>query len=113
MVLLQKLLIHAGLGIKALHKTGRDHFDQVLITGLVFAQQNQVVVAVDFIYLIKTGAGGNIDLTADNGLDTRLFSGFIKLHTAVHHAVVGAGNGGLSALLHPLHQLVDAASTVQ
>ena len=37
-VLLQKLLIHTGLGIKALHKTGRDHFDQVLIAGLVFAQ---------------------------------------------------------------------------
>ena len=37
-VLLQKLLIHTGLGIKALHKTGRDHFDQILITGLVFAQ---------------------------------------------------------------------------
>ena len=37
-VLLQKLLIHTGLGVKALHKAGRDHFDQVLIAGLVFAQ---------------------------------------------------------------------------
>ena len=37
-VLLQKLLIHAGLGVKALHKTRRDHFDQVLVAGLVFAQ---------------------------------------------------------------------------
>ena len=37
-VLLQKLLVHAGLGVKALHKTGRDHFDQVLVAGLVFAQ---------------------------------------------------------------------------
>ena len=37
-VLLQKLLIHTGLGIKALHKTGRDHFYKVLIAGLVFAQ---------------------------------------------------------------------------
>ena len=112
-VLLQKLLIHAWLGIKALHKTGRDHFDQVLIAGLVFAQQDQMVVAVYSIYLIKAGAGGNIDFAPDDGLDTRLFSGFIKLHTAVHHAVVGAGNGGLSALLHPLHQLVDTTGAVQ
>ena len=37
-VLLQKLLIHAGFGVKALHKTGRDHFYKVLIAGLVFAQ---------------------------------------------------------------------------
>ena len=37
-VLLQKLLIHAGFGVKALHETGRDHFYKVLIAGLVFAQ---------------------------------------------------------------------------
>ena len=38
-VLLQKLLIHTGLGVKALHKTGRDHFNQVLIAGLEVAVQ--------------------------------------------------------------------------
>ena len=37
-VLLQKLLIHAGFGVKTLHETGRDHFYKVLIAGLVFAQ---------------------------------------------------------------------------
>ena len=58
-----------------------------------------MVVAVDLIYLVKTGAGGHIHLTADDGLDARLFCSLIKLHAAVHHAVVGAGNGGLSALL--------------
>ena len=72
-----------------------------------------MVIAVYFIYLIKAGAGGNIDFAPDDGLDARLFGRFIKLHTAVHYAVVGAGNGGLSALLHPLHQLVDAAGAVQ
>jgi len=37
-VLFEQLLINAGLGVKPLHKTGRDHFDQVLVAGLVFAQ---------------------------------------------------------------------------
>ena len=52
----------------------------------------------DFVHLlIKTGAGGHIDLTADDGLDARLFGRLVKLHTAVHHTVVGAGNGSLAA----------------
>ena len=72
-----------------------------------------MVVAVYFIYLIKAGACGNIDFAPDDGLDTRLFCRLIKLHTAVHHAVVGAGNGGLSALFYAIHQLVNAAGTIQ
>ena len=112
-IFFQQFLINAGLGIKALHKGGRHHFDQVFVAGLIFAQQDQVVVAVDLIYLVKAGAGGHIHLTADDGLDASLFCSLIKLHAAVHHAVVGAGNGGLSALFYAIHQLVNAAGTIQ
>ena len=72
-----------------------------------------MVVTVDLIYLVKAGAGGHIHLTADDGLDASLFCSLIKLHAAVHHAVVGAGNGGLSALFYTIHQLVNAAGTIQ
>ena len=72
-----------------------------------------MVVAVDLVYFIKTGAGGNVDLTADDRLDACFFRRLVKLHAPIHHPVVGAGNGSLSALLHPVHQLVDAAGTVQ
>ena len=112
-ILLQQLLIDAGLGVKALHKRGRYHFDKVFVTGLIFAQQDQMVIAIDLVHLIKAGAGGNIDFAADNRLDARLFSRLVKLHTAVHNAMVRAGNSGLSALFYALHQLVDAAGTVQ
>ena len=113
MVLLQQLLIHAGLGVKALHKSGRYHLAEVLVACFVFAQQDQVVVAVDLVHFVKTGAGGNVDLTADDGLDACFFRCLVKLHAPIHHPVVGAGNGSLSAFLHPVHQLVDAAGTVQ
>ena len=112
-VLFQELLIHAGLGVKALHEGGGHHLAEVFVARLVFAQQDQMVVAVDLIDFIKAGAGGNIDLTADDGLDARFLGRLVKLYAPVHHAVVGAGNGGLTALLHPVHQLVDAAGAVQ
>ena len=38
-----------------------------------------MVVAVDFVDLIEAGAGGHIDLAADDGLDARLFGGLIEL----------------------------------
>ena len=112
-VLFQQLFINAGLGIKTLHESGRHHLDEVFVTRLVLAQQDEVVVAVDLVHLIKAGAGGHIDFAADDGLDARLFGCLVELHTAVHDTVVGAGDGILAALLHPVHQLVDAAGTVQ
>ena len=102
MVLLQELFVHAGLGVEALDKSSRHHFAEVFVTGLVLAEQNQMVVAINFIYLIKAGTSGHIDLTADDGLDTRLFCSLVKLHTAVHNA-----------LFYAVHQLVNAAGTIQ
>lgn len=113
MVLLQQLLIHTRLGVEALDKGGRNQLGKVFIACLVLAQQDQMIVPIDLVHLIKAGAGGHIDLTADDWLDARLFGRLVKLHTAVHHTVVGAGNGSLTALLHPIHQLVNAAGTVQ
>ena len=112
-VLFQQLLVHPGLGVKALGESGRHHLDQVLVAGLVFAQQDQVVVAVHLVDLVEAGAGGHIDLAPDDGLDAGLFGRLVKLHAAVHHPVVGAGDGGLAALLDPLHQPVDPAGAVQ
>ena len=111
--MLQQLLIHTRLGVEALDKGGRNQLGKVFIACLVLAQQDQMIVAIDLVHLIKAGAGGHIDLTADDWLDARLFGRLVKLHTAVHHTVVGAGNGSLAALLHPIHQLVNAAGTVQ
>ena len=112
-VLLQQLLIHTRLGVEALDKGGRDQLGKVFIACLVLAQQDQMIVPIDLVHLIKAGAGGYIDLTADDWLDARLFGRLVKLHTAVHHTVVGAGNGSLATLLHPIHQLVNAAGTIQ
>ena len=50
-----------------------------------------MVVAVNAVDLIKAGAGGNIDLTADDWLDARRLGRAVKVDHAVHIAVVGDG----------------------
>ena len=40
-----------------------------------------MVIAIDLVHLIKAGAGGHINLTADDGLDARLFGRLVELHT--------------------------------
>ena len=113
MVLLQQVMVNARLGIKALQETGGYHFDQVFIPGFIFAEQDQVVVAVNAVDLIKAGAGGNIHLTANDRLDARGFGCIIKGNAAVHNAVVGNGNGGLAQLFDMVKQAVNTAGAIQ
>ena len=74
MILLEKLLIYTRLGIKALHEGSGHHLDEVLIACLILAEQDKMVVAVDFVHFIEAGAGGHIDFAADDGLDACLFA---------------------------------------
>ena len=112
-VLLQQVMVNARLGIKALQETGGYHFDQVFIPGFIFAEQDQVVVAVNAVDLIKAGAGGNIHLTANDRLDACGFGCIIKGNTAVHNTVVGNGNGGLAQLFDIVKQAVNTAGAIQ
>ena len=112
-VLFQQVLIDAGLGVKTLGKAGGDHLDKVFIAHLVFAQQDQVVVAVDAVDLIKAGTGGYIDLTADDRLDACGLGCIKKRHTAVHNAVIGDGAGRLPHGFEVVKQAVNTAGAVQ
>ena len=112
-VLFQQFLVHPGFGVKALDEAGGDQLDEVFVARFVFAKQHQMVGAVDAVHLVKAGAGGHIDLAADDGLHAGLFGGLVKVHAAVHHAVVGDGDGGLAQLLEAVEHAVDAAGAVQ
>ena len=56
---------------------------------------------------------GNVDLTADDGLDASCLGGLVKINATVHDPVVGDGHGSLAYFLHPIQQAVDPAGTVQ
>ena len=109
---LQQGMVNAGLVVETVDKPGRHQFDEVFIARLVFAQKHKVVRAVNAVHLVETRARGHIHFAANDGLNARLFGGFIKIDAAVHHAVVCDGYGRLAQLFHPFHQRLDAARAV-
>ena len=114
MILRQQIHIHPGLTVKSLNIAQGYQLDEILIAGLVPAQENQVIGAgIQPMYLVMPAPGGNIDLAANDGLDACLLCRLPELHCPIHAAVVGNRNSSLSQLLYPLHQLPDPASPVQ
>ena len=92
MVLPQKFLVHTRLIVHALDIGQRHQLYQILIAGLIFSQQNQMVIlgSIDFLTFLA-GAGSKVHLTANNGLNALLLAFFIKINRAIHDAVVGNG----------------------
>ena len=110
----QQVHVDPGLAVKALGEAPADHGGEVPVAGLVPAQQHQVIgLVVQVLGLVEPGPGGHIDLTADDGLDALGLGRLVEVHRAVHDPVVGEGHGGLAQVLHPLHQVGDAAGPVQ
>ena len=112
----QQLHIHAGTAVKALGKARRDQSHEVLVALHVLAEEDEVVIrplAALHTRLIEAGIGGDVDLTADDGLDARLFAGLVKGDCAVQHAVIRNGHGIVTALLHPRGEVGYTARAVQ
>ena len=63
--------------------------------------------------LVKAGAGGHIDLTADNRLDPLRLAGAVEINDTVHDTVVCNGHSSLTQFLDVLHQLFNATGAVQ
>ena len=113
-VLVQELPIYPRFNVKALGERRRDEVAEVFIARLVFAQQDKMrILGINGVILVKAGAGRNIHLAADDGLYPLGKAGFIKRDCAVHYAVVGYRNGGLSQLLDALCKPLNAAGTVE
>ena len=114
MVLPEQLKVDSGLAVKAVDKGFRHQIAEVFVPRSVFTQQHQMIgVIVDPVYPVGHAPAGDVDLAADDRLDSGGFGGFIKVDAAVHHTVVGDGNGRLPQLLDPIHDAVNAARAVQ
>ena len=110
----QKFAVYAGFIVEArLIGFGND-LDQVLVAGLVLCEQDQVaLVLVEHGVFIEAGAGGRVDLAADDGLDALLFALFVELHAAEHDAVVRDSQRLHAQFLGAGDELVDARGAVQ
>ena len=67
-------------------------------------------LAGDFV---ETAPGSNIHLTANNGFNAALLGLFVKLHRAVHIAVIGQRNRGHPRLAGPANQVADPSRAIQ
>ena len=110
----QQLLVDAGPDVKALGIGLGHHVTQIAVALLVTAEQDEVVgVLVPVVLLVEAGAGGHIDLAADDGLHAGRLGRLVKVHHAVHGPVVGDRHRLLTQRLDPLHEPGDAAGAVQ
>ena len=107
----EQVLIDAGLVIEAFEVGGGDEVDEVAVAFLVFAEEDEVVVAVG------VGAGlvvaGDVDFAADDGVDAGVFGGVVEGDGAEEVAVVGHADGGHFLFGADLHELVDFAGAVE
>ena len=113
-VFFQKRDIYSGLSVKTICIGFGNHIAEVFIAFAVFAQQNQMVrIVIDAVSTVAHQSACGINLTADDRLDPGSLCRLIKINAAIHHAVVGDGNGALPKFLDPIHHRINAAGTVQ
>ena len=113
-VLVQQLPVDARLDIKALGEARGHEIAEIAVALFIPTQQNEVgIFVVGAVLLAVAAARRDIDLAADDGLDTRGLAGLIEGHRAVHDAVVGDGQRLLPELGSAFGHAVDPARAVE
>ena len=72
-----------------------------------------VSLIVESMNLILAASCGKVTLAADDRLDTPRLCLFVKIHSAVHNAVVGNCNGIHAQLNRTVQQVIKAACSVK
>ena len=114
MVPLQKLKIYTRLTVKAFCPGLRDHSNQVLITGFIFAQQHQMAaLCIQFMNFVEPGALSHINLTANNGFYPPFLRCLVKIHRTIHDTVVRDCYRLVPSCRSRIQQTVDSAGAIQ
>ena len=108
----EQILIDARLVIEAIEIGGRDQLDQIPVASLVFAQQQQVVVAIRFttrlVALLR-----DINLTTDDGFDASFGRLGVELDRAEQVAVIGNAERRHLLFFGQVHEAADFTSAVK
>ena len=114
-MLRQDFAVDARLVVEALHLGPRSETGQVVVSFIAGGQQDQVVMqrAIRRPRAVRTVTGRDIGFAANDGLDAFGPGGFIEVHGAVHHAVIGYGHRRHAGVIDGVHQIIDAAGAVQ
>ena len=112
-VAVQQVAVDAGLVVEAVEVRAGDELDEVRIPRVVARKQGKVVRIAVRRCARCVGAGRQVDLTPQYGVDAGLSAGRIEIYRPVHHAVVRNAEGIHPELLTPLHHGADPAQPIQ
>ncbi len=91
--------------------------DQVVVAGLVFGEQQEMIVAIlagsTVSLAVKPAAGRNVHLAANNRFYPRFASGLIKVYRAVHHPMIRNGERWKFQFHRAINQLVQSTRSVE
>ena len=93
-----------------------DHLQDAAITSIIFSQNGQVeLVATGAELFVGARVFGHVKLAADDGFDSALgFGGsIIKMKIAIHIAVIGDGDGGLTESFDLRDELLNGGEAVE
>ena len=115
MELIQHFHIHTRPVVKPFRKSAAYYFHQIRISRIVFRQQYQMIIPVfsAIQFLVKSGIGRNVNLTAHNGIDSGRFRLLIEINHTVHNAVIRDGCAVHPQFFHPLHILFYLITAIQ
>ena len=108
-----EFFVHARLVVEAFETRFGSEFEQVFVAGVVFGEQNEVMVAVLFGFFLVAGAGRHVRLDADKRVNSGFAALLVELETAVHHAVVGDGYRGHIVVHGVFHHVFDFGRAVE
>src|SRR3990167_3688653 len=93
---------------------GRGELDEVLVAGIIFGQQGEVIaLIIDAGFFLKAGAISDIDFAADDRLEAVLDALVVELDRAVHRTMISERDGRHAMLLRQLHHVVHFGQSVQ
>src|SRR5277367_6616727 len=99
--------------VQAFEKASGGELDEVSVAGVAAGEQRQMVALDAPRGTDRRGVVvDEVDLTADDWLDSVLGAGLVQLDRAVHHAVIGQAERGLAELRRARRQRVDLARTI-
>ena len=110
----QELVVDARVVIEAIQLGRAGDFEQILIAGGIFSQQQHV--RGSFIQLGVTVGhtpGRHVGFQADNGLNPGRFGGIEKFDHPKHGAVIGQGHRRHTQFLDAFDQFLEIAEAVQ
>ena len=100
----EQVLVDARLVVEAVQVPGRDQLDEIAIAFLVFAEQDQVVVAVRCRRVFLWPCCATYTSQPMTGWMPLRLGGVVELDRAEQIAVIGHGDRGHLLLDHDLHQ---------